>query len=83
MLPNYTCWGGVEAYRREVTITNTFWLKMEKSFEKERHYLIISSMHGWRKLVCYLFMPLGVNVFLEKMGEILEIIQIAIYLPFI
>ncbi len=29
MLPDYAPWGGLEAYRREVTLVNSLWLKWE------------------------------------------------------
>ncbi len=30
MQPNYVCWGGLEAYRRGVTLTNFVLVKMVK-----------------------------------------------------
>ncbi len=43
MLPNlnYVPWGGLEAYRRGVTITNLFWVKMAKNIFRmvSMHYL--------------------------------------------
>ncbi len=61
MLPNFVCWGGLEAYWRGMTLTSFYGAengKKNQVFGGHQH--IISSMHGWRKLVCYLFMPFGV-----------------------
>ncbi len=61
----------------EMSWMNTFWVwvwvwvylnqicivKMWKIFEIfGGHQHIISSMHGWTKVVCYLIMPLGVGL---------------------
>ncbi len=52
--------GVPESYGRGVTLNNIWgenkWEKHLKCFGTHHH--IISSMHGWRKVVYYLIMPL-------------------------
>ncbi len=58
MLPNYACCGGLEAYQRGVSIL--FGENCGKTYKCfGRHQRIISSMHRWGMVVCYLIMPFG------------------------
>ncbi len=64
MLPNYACWGGLEAYQRGVPLTEFVFVKIGKIILKlffGRCQCIISLMHRWRMVVCYLIMPIGVS----------------------
>ncbi len=59
MLPNYASWGGLEAYRRRVPLIDLGGGGNGKNTENYfgRHQHIISSMHWWRMVECYLVMP--------------------------
>ncbi len=77
MLSNYAPWSGLEAYHYDKCFLGENGKKMLGGRQR-----IISSMHRWRKVICYIMMPLvvaykfikgelpGPILFLEGGGEL-------------
>ncbi len=55
MLSNYAPWSGLEAYHYDKCFLGENGKKMLGGRQR-----IISSMHRWRKVICYIMMPLVV-----------------------
>ncbi len=64
MLHNYAICGGLEPYRRGLTMTHFLGVKVENKILRKcfgGHYLIkLMHIPRWRKVICYLMIPLVV-----------------------
>ncbi len=68
MLPSYVPWCSLEAYRREVTVTNYFWWKWEKlrnylGHRRSRPYIYLSSHFFWVKCAKQVVLHSVISIF--------------------